>query len=64
LEVWRVNVAPNHTDIHTLGRDLYLTSHNIYKRQTSITQTGFESTIPASEFPQNHASDLAATGSD
>jgi hypothetical protein len=43
-------------------RDLYLTTHNTHKRQTSIPMAGFEPTIPASERPQNHAFDHAATG--
>jgi hypothetical protein len=43
-------------------RDLYLTTHNTHKRQTSIPPGGFEPTIPASERPQTHALDRAATG--
>jgi hypothetical protein len=43
-------------------RDLYLTTHNTHKRQTSIPPVGFEPAIPASERPQIHASDCAATG--
>jgi hypothetical protein len=35
-------------------RDLYLTTHNTYKRQTSMFPAGFEPSIPASERPQNH----------
>ena len=50
------------THTHTLGRDLYLTTHNIHKRQTSKSQRGSEPTIPASERPQTHALDRAATG--
>jgi len=38
-------------------RDLYLTTHNIYKRQTSMPPAGFEPAIPASEWPQTHALD-------
>jgi len=30
-------------------RDLYLTTHNIHKRQTSVPPAGFETTIPASK---------------
>jgi hypothetical protein len=41
-------------------RDLYLTTHNIHKRQTSITSAGFEPAIPASKQPQTHALDRAA----
>jgi hypothetical protein len=45
-------------------RDLYLTTHNTHKRQTSMPPTGSEPTIPASERPQTHALDGAATGID
>jgi len=44
-------------------RDLYLTIHNIYNRQTSMPPEGFEPTISAVERPQTYASDRAATGS-
>jgi hypothetical protein len=43
-------------------RDLYLTTHNTHKGQTSMTPVGFEPTIPASERPQTHALDRTATG--
>src|SRR5215470_11060971 len=43
-------------------RDLYLITHNTHKRQTSMPPAGFEPAIPASEGPQTHASDRAATG--
>jgi len=43
-------------------RDLYLTTHNIHKRRASMPPVGFEPTIPASEQPQTHALDRAATG--
>ena len=33
---------------------LYLTTHNIHKKQTSMSSAGFELTIPASEGPQTH----------
>jgi hypothetical protein len=42
-------------------RDLYLKTHNSHKRQTSMPAK-FESAIPASEWPQTHALDRAATG--
>ena len=56
------------THTHTLGgtsldewsarrRGLYLTTHNIHKRNTSITLTCFEPAIPARERPQTHAVD-------
>jgi hypothetical protein len=43
-------------------RDLYLTTHNTLKRQPSMPPAGFEPTVPASERPQIHALDRAATG--
>jgi hypothetical protein len=39
-----------------------MTTHNNDKRQTSMLPAGFEPTIPASERPQIHALDGAATG--
>jgi hypothetical protein len=42
-------------------RDHYLTTHNTHKGQTSMSPAGFEPTIPASERPQTHALDCAAT---
>jgi hypothetical protein len=46
----------------TRRRDLYLTSHNTHKRQTSMPPVGFEPTILVSELPKTHALDRAATG--
>ena len=43
-------------------RDLYLTTHNTHKRQTSMPQVGFEPAIPVSERPQTHALDRTDTG--
>jgi hypothetical protein len=43
-------------------RDLYLTTHNTHKRQTSMPPVGFEPTILVSERPQTHAVDRTATG--
>ena len=43
-------------------RDLYLRTHNSYNRETSMTQAGFEPTIPASEQLQTHKLDCAASG--
>jgi hypothetical protein len=43
-------------------RDLYLTTHNTHKRQTSITPAGLETTIPANERPQTHALHRTTTG--
>jgi hypothetical protein len=42
-------------------RDLYLTTHNTHKTQTSMPPVGFEPAIPASEQLQTHALDRAAT---
>ena len=65
-------VASDHIS-HTVGktslvegsvgrRDLYLTSHNTHKIQTSLFPAGFEPAIPASERPQTHVLDCAAAG--
>jgi hypothetical protein len=43
-------------------RELYLTTHNIHKRQTSIPVAGFEPAVPAKERPQPHALDCGASG--
>jgi hypothetical protein len=43
-------------------RELYLTTHKIYKRQTFMPAAGFDPAIPASERPQTHSLDRAATG--
>jgi hypothetical protein len=67
---WGFTITLTHT---TLGRiplvewsarrrDLYLTTHNTHKRQTFMPPVGFEPKIPASERPQTHALDRAATG--
>ena len=45
-------------------RDLYLTTHNTHKRQTSMPPVGFETAIPVSERPKSHALDRAATVTD
>ena len=41
-----------------------LTTHNTHNRQTTMSPAGFEPEIPASEQPQTHAFDRAATGID
>jgi hypothetical protein len=46
----------------TRRRDIYLTTHNNHKRQTSMAPVGFEPTILISERPQTHALDRMATG--
>ena len=43
-------------------RDLYLTRHNIHKRQTSLPLAGFEPAIPPSERPKTHTLDRATAG--
>jgi hypothetical protein len=43
-------------------RDLYLTTHNTHKRQTSMPPVVFEPIILVSERPQTHALDRTATG--
>jgi len=40
-------------------RDLYLTTHSIYNRQTSMSPVRFEPTISEGERPQTHALDRA-----
>jgi hypothetical protein len=42
-------------------KDLYLTTHNTHKRQTSMPPVGFETTIPVSERPKTYALDRTAT---
>jgi hypothetical protein len=44
------------------SRDLYLTTHNNHKRQTSMPPVEFEPTILASERPKIHTLDRTATG--
>ena len=43
-------------------RDLYMTTHNSYNRQTSMPTAGLEPTVQASERLQTNALDRAATG--
>jgi len=43
-------------------RDLYLTTHNTHKRQTSMPLAGFETAISESELPHTHTLDHGATG--
>jgi hypothetical protein len=43
-------------------RDLYLTTHNTHKRQTSMPPMGFDPTILVSERPKTHALDRTVTG--
>ena len=37
-----------------LRRDLYLTTHNTHKTQTSMTSAGFKPAVPANKRPQTH----------
>jgi hypothetical protein len=48
----------------TRRRDIYLTTHSTQKKQIGLSKppAGFEPAIPASERPQIHALDGAATG--
>jgi hypothetical protein len=43
-------------------KNLYLKTHKTHKRKTSMPSVGFEPAIPATERPQTHALDRAATG--
>jgi len=68
-----VEVSRSHSDTsHSVGllrtsdqSDAnYLTTHDSYKRQTTMSPAGFESAIPVSERPQTQAIDLLkSTGS-
>jgi hypothetical protein len=42
-------------------RDLYLTTHSTYNRQTFMPSAGFEPAIPAGQRLQTHALDRSAT---
>ena len=42
-------------------RDLYVTTHKIHKKQTSTKPAVFKPIIPASELPQTHTIERAAT---
>jgi len=43
-------------------RDLYLTTHKTYNKQTPMPTVGFESTVSAGERPQTYVLDRAAIG--
>jgi len=43
-------------------RDIYLTTHNIRNRQTSMPPSGFQPAIPTRERPQTYAFDSAVKG--
>jgi len=72
---WAIIIALDHTQTHThpLGRTpldqgsarrraLYLTTHKIHSRQTSMPPVGLEPAIPACERQQTCALDRAANG--
>jgi len=48
-------------ELSSRRRDLYLSTHNTHKRQTSVHPQGFKPTIAVSERPQTHALGRAAT---
>ena len=68
-----VSAASDYTHWHTLKTktpleegsasrsDLYLTTNNTQRRETTITQTGFEPEIPESKRKQKQALDCAAS---
>jgi hypothetical protein len=68
--LWVSSITLRHTTLDSTlldewsarRRDLYLTTHNNHNGQTSITPVRLETDIPASERPQIHALDRAATG--
>jgi len=70
LTVSDLEIILRHT---TLGRtpleqssvcriDLYLSTHNANKRQTSMSPAGFKPTISASQMPQFQALERVTTG--
>ena len=60
---WHITVGRTPLDKWSARhRDLYLTTHNIYKRQTSMPLVGFKPATPASDRPQTLALNCSATG--
>ena len=58
----RITVGMTPLDERSARRiDLYLTTHNICNRQTSMPPVGFEPTISAGERPHTYVLDLAPT---
>ena len=52
---WHTTLGWNPLDeLPARRRDLYLTTHNTHKRQTSMPPAGFEPVIPASLRPHGH----------
>ena len=65
IEVSRSHTTTHHTPLDKWSarrRDLYLTTSNTHKRQTSLSPVGFEPTISAGERLQTYAFDHAAIG--
>jgi len=61
--IWHITLGRTPLDEWSDRRkDLYLTTHNTHKRQTSMTPTGYEPTVPARKRPQDLALDRATTG--
>jgi len=63
-EVSRSHTMTHHSPLDEWSarrRDLYLTTHNTHKRQTSMPSVGFEPTIWVGERPQTYTLDRAAT---
>ena len=68
LPLWVFSITLRHTTLDRTPldewwarrRDLYVTTHNTHKRQTSMPPAVFETTIPASERLQPQAVDRAA----
>jgi hypothetical protein len=67
-----ITLKATHTHTHTFDRtpldggsaicqEIYMATHNIHKRYTSMLLAGFEPVIPASEPPQTHVLDHADT---
>ena len=67
---WGFEIAHSHTasgrtplcEWSARRRDLFLTTHNIHKRQTSMSLARFEPAVPLSKLPQTDALDSASTG--
>jgi hypothetical protein len=52
------HITPGSTPLDewsTVHRDLYMTTYNNHKRQTSMLPAGFEPDVPANEWTQTHA---------
>ena len=66
---WRFTITLRHTTLYRTPveewsarrRDIYMTTHTIHTKQTSMPLARFEPTIPVCEQPQIHALGRAAT---